>query len=103
MKLGYTYFRNSLIKLVILSVAFPFILWDYFTGKDSKSEPGAIYLIIFISVGGTTYLVWQMMRAKRHERKIAQSSTAKPSSPANGSQSTRGETSLRSSKPRSRR
>ena len=86
MSLGYKYFRSSLIKLMILSVAFPFILWDFFTGKDTKSEPGAIYLLIFIWIGGTAFLVWQMVRAKRRERKAARTLLAEPDGPANGSQ-----------------
>ena len=92
MKLGYTYFRNSLIKLGILSVAMPFILWDFFTGKDTKSEPGAIYLIIFIWVGGTAFLVCQMVRAKRREREAPHPLVAEPGGPANGSQPIRSET-----------
>ena len=68
MKVGYKYFRDSLIKLAILSVAMPFILWDFFTGKDKRSEPGAIYFIIVLWVAGTVFLVWQMRRARRRER-----------------------------------
>ena len=71
MKLGSAYFRHSLIKLSILSVAMPFILWDFFTGKDTRSEPGAIYLILFIWIGGTAFLIWQLIRAKRIEREAA--------------------------------
>lgn len=41
MKLGSAYFRHSLIKLGILSVAMPFILWDFFTSKDTESDPGS--------------------------------------------------------------
>ena len=37
MKLGYQYFRNSLIKLTILSMALPFILWGFFTGREKGS------------------------------------------------------------------
>jgi hypothetical protein len=68
MKLGYKYFRNSLIKLTILSIAMPFVLWGYFTGRDKGTEPGAIYLHIFLWVAGTGFLVWQMKKAKRRER-----------------------------------
>jgi hypothetical protein len=68
MKLGYKYYRSSLIKLSILSVAFPFILWDFFAGKDKRSDPGAIYLLIFLWITGTAFLLWQMARAKRRER-----------------------------------
>jgi hypothetical protein len=78
MKLGYAYFRSNLIKLGILSVAMPFILWDYFTGKDTKSELGAIYLIIAIWIGGAAFLTWQMIRAKRRERAVDHTQIAEP-------------------------
>ena len=71
MKLGSAYFRHHLIKLGILSVPMPFILWDFFTGKDTKSEPGAIYLILVIWAGGTAFLVWQFLRSRRLEREAS--------------------------------
>jgi len=89
MKLGYQYYRSNLVKLAILSVVVPFILWDFFTGKDTKSEPGAIYLLILLWVGGAAFLVWQMIRAKRREREAAtQALTAEPCGAANGRQPT---------------
>jgi hypothetical protein len=87
MKLGYAYYRSNLIKLAILSVVMPLILWNFFSGKDTKSEPGAIYLLILLWVGGATFLVWQMIRAKRREREAAaQALTAEPGRAANGRQ-----------------
>lgn len=64
MKLGYNYYRSSLIKLLILSCVLPFILRDFFSGKDTKSEPGAIYLIIVIWFLGVGFLVFQMRRTR---------------------------------------
>ena len=67
MPLGYKYYRSKLVHLLILSVVLPFILWDFFAGKDSKSEPAAIYLIIAIWIVGVTGLTVGMVRAKRRE------------------------------------
>ena len=68
MKLGYDYFRRGLIKLTILSLARPFILWGFFTGRDNGSDPGAIFFLIFLWIGGTAFFVWQMRKAKRREK-----------------------------------
>ena len=68
MQLRYKSFRSNLIKLAILSIVMPFVLWDFFTGRDKRSEPGAIYLLILLWVVGTVFLVWQMRRAWRRER-----------------------------------
>jgi hypothetical protein len=70
MKLGYAYYRKRLIKLMILSVPFPFLLWDFFAGQDTKSEPGAIYLPVSLWIGGTTLIVWQMVRSRRREQEL---------------------------------
>lgn len=69
MRPGYSYFRRSLIKLTILSLAMPFILWGFFTGRDKGSDPGAIYFMIFLWVAGTGFFIWQMRRAKRRDNK----------------------------------
>jgi hypothetical protein len=44
MKLGYKYFRNNLIKLMILSVPILFVLWEHLHGKGNPNdEPGAFF------------------------------------------------------------
>ena len=74
MKLGYKYYRNSFIKLAILSVACVGIFWDYFTGRGHPdSEPGAFILIAVLVVVGNVGLFIAMRRAKRKEQdQIAQ-------------------------------
>ncbi len=69
MKLGYKYYRNSFIKLIILSVACIGIFWDYFTGRGHPdTEPGALILSAVIMVVGNVWLFIAMRRAKRRER-----------------------------------
>jgi hypothetical protein len=68
MKLGYKFYRSNFIKLMILSIALPFILWDFFHGNKTKSEPAAIYLLIFLWIGATTVLILGMVRSKRREQ-----------------------------------
>jgi len=66
--LGYKFYRNSLIKLVILSVACLFIFWEYLTGQaHPDTEPGALLLLAVLIVVGNTWLFIAMRRAKRHE------------------------------------
>jgi hypothetical protein len=74
MKLGYKYYRNSFIKLAILSVACVGIFWDYFTGRGHPdTEPGALILIAVLVVAGDVGLFIAMRRAKRREQdQIAQ-------------------------------
>ena len=74
MKLGYKYYRNSFIKLAILSVACVSIFWDYFTGRGHPdTEPGALILIAVLVVAGNVGLFIAMRRAKRREQaEIAQ-------------------------------
>ena len=68
-ELGYKYYRNSLIKLIILSVACIGIFWDYFTGRGHPdTEPGALILIAVIMVVGNVWLFIAMRRAKRREQ-----------------------------------
>jgi len=69
MKLGYKYYRNNFIKLIILSVACIGIFWDYFTGRGHPdTEPGALILIAVIMVVGNVWLFIAMRRAKRREQ-----------------------------------
>src|ERR1051326_1956184 len=69
MKLGYKYYRNSFIKLIILSVAGIGIFWDYFTGRGHPdTQPGALILIAVIMVVGNVWLFIAMRRAKRREQ-----------------------------------
>lgn len=74
MKLGYKYYRNSFIKLAILSVACVGIFWDYFTGRGHPdTEPGALILIAVLVIAGNVGLFIAMRRAKRREQgQIAQ-------------------------------
>jgi divalent metal cation (Fe/Co/Zn/Cd) transporter len=69
MKLGYKYYRNSLIKVAILSVACLGIFWDHLRGKGNpKDEPGALILIAVLMVVGNVGLFIAMRRAKRREQ-----------------------------------
>ena len=69
MKLGYKYYRNNFIKLIILSVACIGIFWDYFTGRGHPdTEPGALILVAVIMVVGNVWLFIAMRRAKRREQ-----------------------------------
>jgi divalent metal cation (Fe/Co/Zn/Cd) transporter len=69
MKLGYKYYRNSLIKVAILSVACLGIFWDHLRGKgNAKDEPGALILIAVLMVVANVGLFIAMRRAKRREQ-----------------------------------
>jgi len=69
MKLGYKYYRDSLIKVVILSVPCLWLLWDHLRGKGNpKEEPGALILIAVLMVVGNVGLFIAMRRAKRREQ-----------------------------------
>ena len=69
MKLGYEYYRNSLIKVAILSIACLGILWDHLRGKGNpKDEPAALILIAVLVVVGNVGLFIAMRRAKRKEQ-----------------------------------
>jgi hypothetical protein len=72
MKLGYKYYRNSLIKVAILSVACLGIFWDHLRGKGNpKDAPGALILIAMLMVVGNVGLFIAMRRAKRREQAAA--------------------------------
>jgi len=67
--MGYIYYRNSLIKVALLSVACLGIFWDYFTGKSHPgTEHGVLILIAVIIVVGNVTLFVLMQRAKRREQ-----------------------------------
>ena len=69
MKLGYKYFRNNLIKLMILSVPILYVLWEHLHGKGNPNdEPGALILIAVLMVVGNVGLFILMIRAKRKEQ-----------------------------------
>jgi hypothetical protein len=69
MKLGYKYFRNNLIKLMILSVPILFVLWEHLHGRGNpKDEPGALILLAVLIVVGNVGLFILMIRAKRKEQ-----------------------------------
>jgi uncharacterized membrane protein len=69
MKLGYKYFRNNLIKLMILSVPILYVLWEHLHGKGNPNdEPGALILLAVLIVVGNVGLFFLMIRAKRKEQ-----------------------------------
>ncbi len=68
MKLGYKYYRNRLIEVVILSVGCIGVFWDEFHGKGHpENEPDALILIAVLIVVGNTGLFIAMRRAKHSE------------------------------------
>lgn len=69
MKLGYKYFRNNLIKLVILSIPILYVLWEHLHGKGNPNdEPAALILLAVLMVVGNVGLFILTIRAKRKER-----------------------------------
>lgn len=69
MKLGYKYYRNSLVKVAILSVVCIGIFWDHLRGKGNpQDEPEALILIAILMVAGNIGLFIAMRRAKRKEQ-----------------------------------
>jgi divalent metal cation (Fe/Co/Zn/Cd) transporter len=69
MKLGYKYYRDSLIKVAILSVACFGIFWDHLRGKGNpQDEPGALILIAVLIVVGNIGLFIAMRQVKRREQ-----------------------------------
>jgi hypothetical protein len=69
MKLGYKYFRNNLIKVMILSVPMLFVLWEHLHGRGNPNdEPGALILLAVLIVVGNVGLFILMIRAKRKEQ-----------------------------------
>jgi hypothetical protein len=69
MKLGYTYYRDKLIELAILSVAGLAMFWDKLHGRGQPDdEPAALILIAIITVVGNLGLFIAMRRAKRREQ-----------------------------------
>ena len=69
MKLGYKYFRNNLIKLMILSVPILYVLWEHLHGNGNPNdEPGALILLAGLIVVGNVGLLILMIRAKHKEQ-----------------------------------
>jgi hypothetical protein len=69
MKLGYKYFRNNLIKLMILSVPILCVLIEHLHGKGNPNdEPGALIMLAVLIVVGNVGLFILMIRAKRKEQ-----------------------------------
>jgi len=69
MKLGYKYFRNNLIKLMIFSVPILYVLWEHLHGKGNPNdEAGALILLAVLIVVGNVGLFILMIRAKRKEQ-----------------------------------
>jgi hypothetical protein len=67
-KLGYKYYRNNLIKLVLLSIPMCWYLWDKIHGRGNKNdEPIALIVVVGIMVAGIPVLFIAMRRAKRTE------------------------------------
>ena len=69
MKRGYKYFRNNLIKLMIVSVPILYVLWEHLHGKGNPNdESGALILLAVLIVVGNVGFYILMMRAKRNEQ-----------------------------------
>ena len=70
MKLGYKYYRNSLIKVMILSVAVLYVVWKHLRGRGiPNDQPRALILLaVVIMVASNVGLFIAMRRAKRREQ-----------------------------------
>ena len=69
MRLGYTFYRNKLIQVAILSIACIGIFWDYFTGSGRPdTQSGVLILIAALIIVGNGGLFIAMRRAKRREQ-----------------------------------
>jgi len=69
MALCYKFYRNSFIKVAILSVGCVFIFVDYLRGNANKdTEPRALILLAVIMVVGNVWLFTAMRRAKHREQ-----------------------------------
>lgn len=66
MKLGYKYFRNNLIKLMILSVPVSYVLWAHLHGHGNpKDEPEVLIFFAVLMVVSNGGLFILMIRARR--------------------------------------
>ena len=72
MVLGYKFYRNTLVKLVLLGIVGVLFLFDYFKKNSLRDESALVLVyIVFVAliwVGFTTVLAVAMMRAKKKER-----------------------------------
>lgn len=80
MPLGYKFYRDSWIKLSILSVGLGAFLWAYAHG-EAKAEPGVVSLVITLAVVGHAALLTLMFRAKRKEAEAAHAALGLPAEP----------------------
>ena len=84
MALGYKFYRDSWIKLALLTVGLGAMLWGIANG-ETRAEPGVVPLIIGIAVAGHAFLLIMMFRAKKKEaaeRQAALLATLQPASPS---------------------
>jgi len=72
MVLGYKFYRNTLVKVVLLGIVGVLFLFDYFKKNPLRDESALVWVyIVFVAliwVGFTTVLAIAMMRAKKKER-----------------------------------
>ena len=83
--MGYRFFRNSLIKVAILSMGVCAIFYDSLTGKKVAS-PAALVLLGTLVVFGNGWLTYMMLKARKREQKSSQGGNSvqitKPVAPA---------------------
>ena len=68
-KMSYRFFRNSLIKVGILSVGICAIFYDALTGKNVGS-PATLILLAALVVIGNGWLTYMMFKAKKREQEM---------------------------------
>ncbi|HEX3624053.1 MAG TPA: hypothetical protein VH280_01370 [Verrucomicrobiae bacterium] len=69
MKLGYKYYRSSLIKLMIYSIVILGVFWGHLRGRGNPNdEPGALIFVGVLMIVGNVGLFILMLRAKRKEQ-----------------------------------
>jgi hypothetical protein len=64
--LTYKYYRDSWIKLAILTIALSAFFWEYSQGR-AQAEDGVVPLIFGIAILGHAFLIIMMIRAKKAE------------------------------------
>ena len=73
MALGYTFYRDTLVTVVLLGVPGPFVLWEFFSGKRLQDEPVVVYafigLVMVIWIAAVTVLTIAMVQARKGQQK----------------------------------
>ena len=76
MVLGYKFYRNTLVKLVLLGIIGVLFLFDYFKKNSLRDESALVLVyIVFVAliwVGFTTVLAIAMMRAQKERTSKSQ-------------------------------